>query len=70
MKKALNVYLDIAADVYRSEDYELDDKEREDLLKWASKAGMYQEILDNIEEGSLNANNFEGSLAKLRRLAE
>lgn len=70
MKKALNVYLDIAADVYRSEDYELADKEREDLLKWASKAGMYQEILDNIEEGSLNANNFEGSLAKLRRLAE
>ena len=70
MKKALNVYLDIAADVYRSEDYELADKEREELLKWASKAGMYQEILDSIEEGSLNANNFEGSLAKLRRLAE
>ena len=37
MKKALNVYMDIAADVYRSEDPNLDDKQYKKLMEKANK---------------------------------
>ena len=68
MKKAFNVYLDIAADVYRSEDPELSDDEVNTLLKEATKANMLDDIKLKIEEMSINASNYKAALAKLKRL--
>ena len=44
MKKALNVYMDIAADVYRSEDPTLDDTQYDRLMEIASKIDKETEI--------------------------
>ena len=49
MKKALNVYMDIAADVYRSEDPSLDDDQIEKIFSLAEKVDKQTvEMIDSI----------------------
>jgi hypothetical protein len=71
MKKALNMYLNIADDIYKNqaEDPELSDKQREEILAVAmeindEKFGQIQELIEN---GTVNTMNYKGSIAKLRR---
>ena len=72
MKKALNVYMDIAADVYRSEDPTLDDEQYEKLMKTSKKIGIDTQLVisKKIDNGEINANNYKASLAKLERMAK
>jgi hypothetical protein len=72
MKKALNVYMDIAADVYRSEDPTLDDTQYERLMTTAKKIGkdMAIEIAKKIDDSQINTGNYKASLAKLERMAK
>jgi hypothetical protein len=72
MKKALNVYLDIAADVYRSEDPTLDDTQYEKLMNTAKKISkdMSYEIAKKINDSQINTGNYKASLAKLERMAQ
>ena len=74
MKKAFNMYMNIADDVYRNqvEDTELSEKQIRELIFTAAavseeKAG---EINALVEEGTIHGLNYKGSLAKLRRQAE
>ena len=74
MKKAFNMYMNIADDVYRNqvEDTELSEKQIRELIFTAAavseeKAG---EINILVEEGTIHGLNYKGSLAKLRRQAE
>jgi len=72
MKKALNVYMDIAADVYRSEDPTLDDTQYERLMTTAKKISkdMAIEIAKKIDDSQINTGNYKASLAKLERMAK
>ena len=72
MKKALNVYMDIAADVYRSEDPSLDDDQIEKILSLAKKIDKETvAMIDNkIFTGEINSNNYKASVAKLERIAK
>ena len=73
IKKAFNMYLNIADDVYRNQvdDVELTDDEKEELL--LSAGSISDEILgkvklkiDNLE---IHKGNYKSSLAKLSRLS-
>ena len=72
MKKALNVYMDIAADVYRSEDPSLDDDQIEKIFSLAEKVDKQTvEMIDSkISSGEINSNNYKASIAKLERIAK
>jgi len=70
MKKAFNMYMDIANDVYRNEDPTLDDEQRDEVLGAAMKIGegKYDEIYELVENETINTGNYKASVAKLRRL--
>ena len=68
MKKAFNVYMDIAADVYRSEDPTLSDEQIDTIMDLADKAEMTDEISTKITEMSINTGNYKGAVAKLKRM--
>jgi len=72
MKKALNVYMDIAADIYRSEDPSLDDDQYENLMKLAKKINQDTEstIARGIANSEINTSNYKASIAKLERLSK
>ena len=74
MKKALNMYLNIADDVYRNqiEDLELSDSEKDDILEVAAKCspGRLAEITKLINDGTLHSENYKSSYAKLKRESE
>ena len=72
MKKAFNVYMDIAADVYRSDDPTLDDNQIEELKNIAHKISeeQFNKVHVLIDEGTINSANYKGSKAKLERLAK
>ena len=72
MKKALNVYMDIAADVYRSEDPTLDDNQYKKLMEKANKldTDTAYTIAKKIENQEINTSNYKAALAKLERLAK
>lgn len=72
MKKAFNVYMDIAADVYRSDDPSLDDEQIEELKNIAHKISeeQFHKIQILIDEGTVNSANYKGSKAKLERMAK
>ena len=72
MKKALNVYMDIAADVYRSEDPALDDYQYETLMEKAVKINKDTELTigRKIESQEINTSNYKAALAKLERLSK
>ena len=71
MKKAFNVYMDIAADVYRSDDPSLDDTQIADLesVSLSVSDEQYKKVKSLIEDGTINSGNYKASLAKLERLA-
>tara|TARA_Y100000034_G_C6869453_1_gene396695 strand:+ start:831 stop:1430 length:600 start_codon:yes stop_codon:yes gene_type:complete len=72
MKKALNMYLNIADDVYKNqaEDPTLSDKQRDTLLELAMSItdSTFDDIQELIEDGEINTTNYKGSLSKLKRL--
>ena len=74
MKKAFNMYLNIADDVYRNqiEDLELSESEKNDILEIAAKcsAGRLAEITKLINNGTLHTENYKSSYAKLKRESE
>tara|TARA_R110002126_G_scaffold25218_3_gene86578 strand:+ start:830 stop:1444 length:615 start_codon:yes stop_codon:yes gene_type:complete len=69
MKKAFNVYMDIAADVYRSEDPALDDSQIERLLSLGKKAKI-EDMQDKIQNKNINSSNYKASVAKLERITK
>ena len=74
MKKALNVFMNIADDVYKAqaEDPDLDDEQRKKVL-FLAKAVDTEEanekmMEDKIDDGSITVYNLKGVYAKLDRL--
>jgi predicted nucleotidyltransferase len=74
MKKALNMYLNIADDVYRNqvEDMELSDKQKNDIIELSAKIskGRLEEIIKLVANQVIHGGNFKVSYAKLKREAE
>jgi|TARA_R110002074_G_scaffold146644_1_gene296298 hypothetical protein len=72
MKKAFNVYMDIAADVYRSDDPTLDDEQIDKIKSVALKVSeeQYNKAVIFIEDGTINTGNYKGTIAKLERMAK
>jgi len=73
IKKAFNMYLNIADDVYRNqvEETNLSNEQKSEILKVAKKISTekYDQITTLIEEGDIYGGNFNSSLAKLERVA-
>tara|TARA_R110000782_G_scaffold176661_2_gene267655 strand:- start:8068 stop:8709 length:642 start_codon:yes stop_codon:yes gene_type:complete len=71
MKKALNMYMNVADDVYRNqvEDLELSDIQKSDILVLASEIDddRINSIKELIEDNSINTANYKASFAKLER---
>ena len=71
MKKAFNMYMNIADDVYRNqvEDTELTEKQVADLIKVSLGVSEEKasEINIMVEEGVIHGLNYKGALAKLKR---
>ena len=71
IKKAFNMYLNIADDVYRNqvEDVELSDEQKNDILVIASDISdeRMKDIHELINEGKINTTNYKGSISKLKR---
>ena len=74
MKKAFNMYMNIADDVYKNqvEDPELSDEQKSELLLLAKTLSdaKYTEILEKIEDTLINTMNFKGAKEKLQRLVK
>lgn len=71
-KKAMNVYMNIADDVYKNiiEDTSLDDDQINQLKDAAIDANKIHTINDKIEIGDIDAVNFDKALKKLKRMAK
>ena len=73
IKKAFNMYMNIADDVYRNqiEDTELSEEQRKALLDAAKAISTekYDQVSTLIEEGDIYGGNYRSSLAKLERVA-
>ena len=61
--------MDIAADVYRSEDPSLDDNQIEKLLSLGKKAKI-EDMEDKIQNKDINSSNYKASVAKLERITK
>jgi len=74
IKKAFNMYLNIADDVYRNQvdDMELSDQQKSDILVLASEIDedKMNDIRELIEDQSINTANYNSSFAKLERQIE
>ena len=72
LKKAFNVYMDIAADVYRSDDPSLDDDQIDELKSIALRVSeeQFNKVQIFVEDGTINSGNYKASKAKLERLAK
>ena len=72
MKKAFNVYMDIAADVYRSDDPTLDDDQIDKIKSVALRVSeeQYNKAVIFIEDGTINTGNYKATIAKLERMAD
>tara|TARA_Y100001951_G_C11288435_1_gene270386 strand:- start:1259 stop:1909 length:651 start_codon:yes stop_codon:yes gene_type:complete len=74
IKKAMNMYMNIADDVYKNivEDMELADDQVEEMVRLAGTISDDYKVKvgRSIQEGNVNALNYKGSLAKLRRIAD
>ena len=73
MKKAFNMYMNIADDVYRNqvEDTELTEQQKDSILALAESISeeTKNQIEKLIENGDLHALNYKGSFSKLSRQA-
>ena len=71
IKKAFNMYLNIADDVYRNqvEDLELSDEQKSELLILAGDVSedRMEQVHDLIKEQAINTANFNSSMRKLDR---
>ena len=71
IKKAFNMYMNIADDVYRNQvdDLELSDLEKSDILVLASEINeeKLEQIKELIEDDTINTANYKASFAKLER---
>jgi hypothetical protein len=74
IKKAFNMFLNIADDVYRNQvdDLELSDDKKNEILELAGKCstGRLEEIKKLIDDQTLNSANYKASYAKLQREVE
>ena len=74
IKKAFNMYMNIADDVYRNQvdDLELSDMEKSDILVLASEISeeKLEQIKGLIEDESINTANYKASFARLSREVE
>ena len=74
IKKAFNMYLNIADDVYRNqvEDLSLTDEQANDILVVAGDISeeRIEQIHDLIKEQAINTANYNSSLLKLERERE
>tara|TARA_R110002110_G_scaffold123471_2_gene300256 strand:- start:352 stop:987 length:636 start_codon:yes stop_codon:yes gene_type:complete len=74
IKKAFNMYLNIADDVYRNqvEDLQLSDEQKSDMLVLASEISedRMEQIHDLIKEQAVNTANYSSSMKKLEREVE
>ena len=70
MKKAFNVYLDIAADVYRTEDPSLEQEEIDVMLELVKDTELEDKINEQLLNGTINSTNYKASLSKLRRIVD
>ena len=71
IKKAFNMYLNIADDVYKNivDDQALDDKQIEEIVSVAGDADRLDIIRQKIQDMEIGQWNYNASLSKLRRLA-
>ena len=71
MKKAFNMYMNIADDVYRNqvEDTELTEQQKSNVIKATVRISKEKasEINIMMEEGVVHGLNYKGALAKLKR---
>ena len=71
IKKAFNMYLNIADDVYRNqvEDLELSDEQKNEILILAGDVSeeRMEQVHDLIKEQAVNTANFNSSMRKLDR---
>ena len=74
IKKAFNMYLNIADDVYRNqvEDLELSDEQKNDILVLAGDVSedRMEQVHDLIKDQAVNTANFNSSMNKLQRELE
>jgi len=73
-KKALNMYLNIADDIYRKLEIDVEEellklsKEQvQALLEVANSAGRYEKIYKQLQQNQIDTSNYEGVLAGLER---
>ena len=71
IKKAFNMYLNIADDVYRNqvEDLQISDEQKNEILELAKDVGnkRMEQVDDLIKNQSINTANFNSSMRKLDR---
>ena len=67
MKKAYNMHMNIADDVYRNkyEEIELSENQKKTLLLLAKKVGMHKTIKDKIDSNEIHGKNYSASIGKL-----
>jgi len=74
IKKAFNMYLNIADDVYRNQvdDMELSDEQKNDILLVASEINQERmsQIHELIKDQTIHTANYKASYAKLKREVE
>ena len=71
LKKAFNMYMNIADDVYRNqiEDLNLTEEEIEEIMRLAIDAGKGTTIAEKLDNGEIHGANKKGVIAKLERLS-
>ena len=69
MKKAYNMYFNIADDVYRNQyqEIELSENQKKTLLLLAKKVGIHDTIKQQIENNEIHGKNYKAAIAKLTR---
>jgi len=67
MKKAYNMHMNIADDVYRNQyqEIELSDNQKRTLLLLAKKVGMYEIIKEKIDSDEIHGKNYSAAIGKL-----
>ena len=69
MKKAYNMHMNIADDVYRNQyqEIELSANQKKTLLLLAKKVGIHKTIKEQIENNEIHGRNYSAAIAKLTR---
>ena len=69
LKKAYNMYFNIADDVYRNQyqEIELSANQKKTLLLLAKKVGIHETIKKQIENNEIHGRNYSAAIAKLTR---